>query len=81
MGIFFFRGGGGKFFKIDNIFTYTCPNRSRVGAIDTPDRFEHVFDPYYILEALKNIFGHEILIVRPQKWAKNSVFLVFLRLL
>ena len=33
--------------------------------------------PYYILEALINIFGHEILIVRPQKWAKNGVFWCF----
>ena len=75
----FFYGGVRKFFKIDNIFTYTCPNRSRVGAIDTPDRFEHVFDPYYILEAPKNIFVHEILIIRPRKWAKNSVFCFFSR--
>ena len=34
-----------------NIFTYTCPNHSGVGAIDSPDRFEHVFEPYYIRKA------------------------------
>ena len=60
-----------------NIFTYTCRNHSGVGAIDSPDRFEHVFDPYYILEVLEKIFKREISNVRPQKLAKNSVFWCF----
>ena len=60
-----------------NIFTYTCPNHSGVGAIDSPDRFEHVFDPYYTLEVLEKIFKHEISIVRPQKLAKIVFFGVF----
>ena len=58
-------------------FTYAHPNRSGVGAIDSPDRFEHVFDPYYILEVSEKNFRLEILIVRPQKWAKICLFAVF----
>eukprot|EP00493_Phyllostaurus_siculus_P009571 UN09693 len=34
-----------------NIFAYTSPNRSGVGAIDNPDRFEQAFDTYHIPEA------------------------------
>ena len=43
-----------------NIFAYTSPNRSGVGAIDNPDRFEQVFDTYYIPEASEFFFyrGH-----------------------
>ena len=68
-------GGGLRyFFKIDNFFTYTCPNHSRVGAIDSPDRSEHVLHPYYILEALENFFGHDIFIIRPRNMAKNGFF-------
>ena len=33
-----------------NIFACTCPNRSGVGAIDNPDRFEQAFVQYYIPE-------------------------------
>ena len=73
----FFMGGVREFFKIDNIFTYTYPNHSGVGAIDTPDRFEYAINPYYILEALKNIFGHEILIIRPQKMATKCFVCCF----
>ena len=67
LGIFFRGEFAETVSKIDNILTYTCPNHSGVGAIDSPDRFEHVFDPYYILEALEKIFKREISIVRPQK--------------
>jgi len=63
-------------FQNVTIFTYTCPNHSGVGAIDSPGRFEHVSHPYYILEVFEKIFRHEILIVRPQKLAKNEFFLV-----
>ena len=38
-----------------NILACTCPNRSGVGAIDNPDRFEQVFNPYYILEVPEKI--------------------------
>ena len=60
-----------------NIFAYTCPNRSGVGAIDSPDGFEHVFDPYYIREVLEKIFTRDILMVRPQKLAFFGVFKAF----
>ena len=61
-----FLGGGCRtFLKMVNIFTYTCPNHSGDGAIDSPDRFEHVFDPYYTLEVLEKIFELDISIVRP----------------
>ena len=50
-----------------NIFACTCPNRSGVGAIDNPDRFEQVFDTYYIPEASEKIFTDDISMVRPQK--------------
>ena len=60
-----------------NIFRYTCPNHSGVGAIGSPDRFEHVLHPYYILEVFEKKFRHEILIVRPQKSAKNGLFWCF----
>ena len=62
-----------------NIFTHTCSNRSGVGAIDSPDRFEHVFHPYCTQEVLGKKFRHEISIVRPQKLAKNSIFFGVLR--
>ena len=50
-----------------NIFAYTSPNRSGVGAIDNPDRFEQVFDTYYIPEVSEKIFMDDISMVRPQK--------------
>ena len=50
-----------------NIFACTCPNRSGVGAIDNPDRFEQVFHPYYILEVPEKIFTRDISMVRRQK--------------
>ena len=59
--------GCGPFFKMINIFACTCPNRSGVGAIDNPDRFEQVFDTYYIPEASEKIFTDDISMVRPQK--------------
>ena len=43
------------------------PNRSEVGAIDNPDRFEQVFDPYYILEVPEKISTYDISMVRRQK--------------
>ena len=40
-----------------NILRYTCPNHSGVGAIGSPDRFEHVLHPYYILEVFEKNLG------------------------
>ena len=60
-----------------NIFRYTCPDHSGVGAIGSPDRFQHVCDTYCTPEVLEKNFRHEILIVRPQKWAKICLFAVF----
>ena len=66
LGIFFFRGGVCRpFRKMVNIFAYTCPNRSGVGAINNPDRSEQVFDAYYISEVSKKIFMDDISMVRP----------------
>ena len=77
-GNFFFMGGGWDIFcKMSIFFTYAYPNRSGVNAMDNPDRFEHIFDPYYILEVLEKIFKYEISIVRPQKLAKNGPFWCF----
>ena len=50
-----------------NIFAYTSPNCSGVGAIDNPDRFEQVFDTYYIPEASEKIFMDDISMVRSWK--------------
>ena len=50
-----------------NIFTYTSPNRSGVGAIDNPDRFEQVFDTYYIPELSEFFFMDGMSMVRPYK--------------
>ena len=64
--IFFFSGGVCRpFRKMVNIFAYTCPNRSGVGAINNPDRSEQVFDAYYISEVSKKIFMDDISMVRP----------------
>ena len=48
-----------------DIFAYTSPNRLGVGAIDNPDRFEHVFDTYYTPEASEKLFMGDISMVRP----------------
>mgnify|MGYP001169774375 FL=1 len=48
-----------------NIFAYTSPNCSGVGAIDNPDQFEQVFDTYYIPETSEKIFMDDISMVRP----------------
>ena len=62
----FFRGDkSSTFCRMVNIFTYACPNYSRVGAIDSPDQCEHVFDPHYILGVLEKYFKHETSIIRP----------------
>ena len=59
---------------------YAHPNRSGAGAIDSSDQFEHVFDPYYILEVFEKISGSRFwlsVLKNEQKYA----FLLFLKLL
>ena len=79
---FFFRGGLGAIvgrpFSMVSFFTCTTPIRSRVGAIDKPDRFEQVFDPYYILEVPEKIFTHDISMVRRQKMLIFGVLKAFI---
>ena len=60
MGIFFLRGDLVFFLEYGHFFTYTCPNGSGVGAIDRSDPFEHVFDPYFILEVPRKIFMDKV---------------------
>ena len=68
MGISFFRGWiWDTFCNMVNIFTCRCPNRSGVGAIDSPDLFEQVLDQRYIPEVSEKIFTHDISMVRRQK--------------
>ena len=43
--------------------TCTCPNPSRVGAIDKSDRPEQAFDQYDIPEAPEKIFTNNFSIV------------------
>ena len=76
---FFFRGGvWGPFFKMINIFACTCPNRSGVGAIDNPDRFEQAFVQYYIPEDPENFFTHDISMLRRQKMRIFDVLKTFI---
>ena len=76
---FVFLGGRGvqAVLKSDQYFRLYVPNRSRVGAIDNPDRFKQVFDPYYILEVLEKIFTHDISMVRRQKMLIFGVLKTF----
>ena len=68
------RPSGGR----PQIFACKCPNRSGVGAIDNPDRFEQVFDPYYIHEVLEKIFTYDISMVRRQKMLIFGVLKAFI---
>ena len=61
-----------------NIFAYTSPNHSEVGAIDNPDQFEQVFDTYYIPETSEKIFMDDISMVRPQKIVVFGGFKAFI---
>ena len=73
----FFRGGR-PFFKTINIFAFTCANRSGVGAIDNPDRFEQAFDTYYLTEVSEKIFTDGILMDHLQKMSlEKNVKLVW----
>ena len=61
-----------------NIFICRCPNRSGVGAIDSPDRFEQVLDQRCIPEVSEKIFTHDISMIRRQKMVIFGVLKVFI---
>ena len=48
-----------------NTFAYNSPNRSGIGAIDNSDRFEQVFDTYYIPDAPEKILMDDISMIHP----------------
>ena len=77
---FFFRGVvSGAFCNMVNIFTCRCPNRSGVGAIDSPDLFEQVLDQRCIPEVSEKIFTHDISMICRQKVVIFGVLKVFMR--
>ena len=78
MGIFFRVGVSGFFCNMVNIFICRCPNRSGVGAIDSPDRFEQVLDQRCIPEVSEKIFTHDISMIRRQKMVIFGVLKVFI---
>ena len=55
VGIFLRRDISVNFCNMVNIFTCRCPNRSGVGAIDSPDLFEQVLDQRCIPEVSEKI--------------------------
>ena len=61
-----------------NFFPSACPNRSGVGAIDSPDRFEQVLDQGYIPEVSEQIFTHDISMICRQKMVIFGVLKVFI---
>eukprot|EP00493_Phyllostaurus_siculus_P020422 UN20747 len=56
-----------------NIFTCRCPNRSGVGAIDSPDLFEEVVDQRYIPEVSEKNFTHDISMNESLRVSSNNV--------
>ena len=62
-----------------NIFAYASTNRSGVGAIDNPDRFEQAFDTYYLTEVSEKIFTDDISMDHPQKMYNFCVLKAFIR--
>ena len=64
--------------RMVNIFTCRCPNRSGVGAIDSPDLFEQVLDQRCIPEVSEKIFTHNISMIRRQKMVIFGVLNVFI---
>ena len=57
-----------------SFFTCARPNRSRVGAIDKPDRLEQVFDQYDITEDPEKNFTNDFSIVGHEKMIIFGVF-------
>ena len=78
MCVFFFRGGNCDtelhLFSMVSFFTCTRPNRSRVGAIDKPDRPEQAFDQYDIPEDSEKHFTNDFEIVDHEKMIIFGVF-------
>ena len=60
-----------------NIFTCRCPNRSGIGAIDSPDLFEQVLDQRYIPEVSEKKFTYDISMTRGQKIVIFGVLKIF----
>ena len=54
-------------FSMVSFFACTCPNRLGVGAIDSPDLFEQVFEQYDIPKVPEKNFKPDFLMVRRQK--------------
>ena len=52
---------------MDNIFTCRRTNRSEVGAIDDPDRFEEVPEQHYIPDVTEKFFKDNISMIHRQK--------------
>ena len=50
-----------------NIFICRCPNRSGVGGIDDPDRFEKIPDQRNTPDVSEKNFTHDISMIRRQK--------------
>ena len=74
----FFRGASGAFrihFLMVSFIVCTCPNRTRVGAIDNPGLLKQVFEQYDVPE--KN-FEHDFLIVCSQKMFICSLSTAFI---
>ena len=78
MGMFFRGIFSVNFCNMVNIFTCRCPNRSGVGAIDSPDLFEQVLDQRYIPEVSEKNFTHDISMIRRQKMVIFGVLKVFI---
>ena len=54
-------------FSMASFLACTCPNRSRVGEINSPDLFEQVFEQYEIPKVPEKNFKTNFLMVRRQK--------------
>ena len=61
-----------------NIFTFRRPNRLGGGAIDHPDRYEHIPDQYYIPDATERIFKDDISMIHRQKMFIFDVLKAFI---
>ena len=78
-GFFFREGFWATFCNMVNIFTCRRPNRSGVGAMDSPDLFEQVLDQRYIPEVSEKLFTHDISMIRRQKMVIFGVLKVFIK--
>ena len=77
----FFRGASGAFrihFLMVSFIVCTCPNRTRVGAIDNPGLLQQVFEQYDIPDVPEKKFEHDFLIVCRQKMFIFSLSTAFI---